>query len=92
MKTKETMVPGKRYRGWGFVNEYKEFCFEPEHTGANAGKIKAVTQGEGYSLKESTKYVLVSMKLRKKQGLSGVLADFFRLVNVLTQKLREYDF
>ena len=44
---KEEMEPGKRYKGYAFINEYKQFCFEPEATGSQAGREQIVMSKDG---------------------------------------------
>lgn len=90
-KIKEQMVPGKRYRGYGFINEYKEFCFEPEETGAHAGREKQICVREGIRVSETKKLVLVKFNLEKRESQKEYIQDLTRVFNHLTRIFRNYD-
>lgn len=90
-KTKETMVPGKRYRGYGYVNEYKEFCFEPENTGSREGIIKAICARDGIGISETSKHLLIRVKMAKCNNLLDRLKELARVYNQIVKILREYE-
>lgn len=90
-KTKETMVPGKRYRGYGYVNEYKEFCFEPENTGSREGVIKAICSREGVGISETQKYLLIRIKMPKCTNLLDRLKELAKVYNQIVKIFREYE-
>lgn len=90
-KTKETMVPGKRYRGYGYVNEYKEFCFEPENTGSREGVIKSICNREGVGISETQKYLLIRIKMPKCTNLLDRLKELAKVYNQIVKIFREYD-
>lgn len=90
-KTKETMVPGKRYRGYGYVNEYKEFCFEPENTGSRAGVIKAICNREGVGISETQNYLLIRIKMPKCTNLLDRLKELAKVYNQIVKIFREYE-
>jgi hypothetical protein len=64
---KEELVPGVKYKGYGMLNDYKEFIFTPEKTGSRAGREKILQSWDDMemSLKETKNYLIVSMKLAK---------------------------
>ena len=90
-KTKETMVPGKRYRGYGYVNEYREFCFEPENTGSREGVIKAICSREGVGISETQKYLLIRIKMPKCTNLLDRLKELAKVYNQIVKIFREYE-
>ena len=53
MLPKRTLVAGVKIRGYGIPNEYGEFTFIPEETGAHAGRQKIVFQEGGTTVKET---------------------------------------
>ena len=91
-KTKGEMIPGKRYRGYGFINDYKEFCFEPEHTGAHAGQIKEVVVRDGIRVSESKKLIIVKLNIDKQSDKLQYLKELARAYNQLAKIFQEYDF
>ena len=90
-KKKEQMVPGKRYRGYGYINEYKEFCFEPEETGAHAGQIKAVCSRDGVKVSESKNFIIVKFNLDKQDEKLAYLKELAKAYNTISQIIQEYD-
>lgn len=95
MKTKKLkkgqLEVGKRYRGYGVLNEYGEFNFEPENTGSRAGMIKQVAVRDGVSLSHTKDNLIVHMKIRKSMNQRDYLRDIMRKVDVLLGLLKEYD-
>lgn len=91
MKQKGEMVPGKRYRGYGYINEFKEFSFEPENTGSRAGVIKAVTQRDGVNVSHSRSFILLRLKVPKSTNKMEVIQTVMRKVNTIIKILKEYD-
>ena len=90
-KIKETMLPGKRYRGYGFINEYKEFCFEPEDTGSRAGVIKQIAVREGVSLSETKTLLLIKIKVDKAPTRLELLKSVSNAYNTIVKLLKEYE-
>ncbi|MBQ5712871.1 MAG: hypothetical protein IIV77_00035 [Bacteroidaceae bacterium] len=90
-KTRETMIPGKRYRGYGFVNEFKEFCFEPENTGSREGVIKAICTRDGIGVSETREHLLIRIKMRKCPNLLERIKELSKVYNQLLKIFREYE-
>ena len=84
------MIPGKRYRGWGWVNDYKEFCFEAEKTGSNAGKIKEICVRDGVHVKESKRLIMFSFNIEKSTRPEHI-KELARLFNTASKILNEYE-
>lgn len=91
MKKKGEMIPGKRYKGYGFINEFNEFMFEPEATGSRAGAIKQICVRDGVSVSETKNYVLIHLKVAKKKERRDLIVELTRTFNQLLKIVREYD-
>ena len=61
------MKPGVKYKGYAFINKFKEFCFTPEATGSQAGREKLLKQWaeQGTTIKETKNYIIVTIKESK---------------------------
>ena len=85
------LVPGTRYRGWGVVNDYGQFDFTPENSGAREGTIKQVCQRDGVTVSHTKDNIIVHIKMRKmvtlKQYMDVIWNKFSTVVNIL----REYE-
>lgn len=90
MKPKLELVVGKKYRGYGLLNEYGEFEFMPEETGKRAGAIKAIKQTDTYTLSTSRNLVLIHIRLPKVKGLQ-LVQSLLSVVNELITDLRNYE-
>lgn len=92
MKTRKGQLEvGKRYRGYGVLNEYGEFTFEPENTGSRAGVVKQIAVRDGVSLSHSRENIIVHMKIRKSESQRAYLRDIMQKVDVLLGLLKEYE-
>lgn len=92
MKKEKDLKPGIKYRGYGYINTYGEFIFEPEDTGARIGQIKQVTSGDGYSVSTSKKWVLCHIKIERNIGMVSRIKNFLNITNKLITIFKEYDF
>ena len=90
-KTKEQMIPGKRYRGYGFINEYKEFCFEPEQTGAHEGREKSVCVRNGVRVSQTQKLIIVKFNLEKQEEKSAYIKRLVQIYNTISKIIRDYE-
>lgn len=89
--TKEQMVAGKRYKGYGYINEYKQFCFEPEQTGAHAGREKMLLTRDGVSIKETKNFLLVNMRINRNLTESEIAHQMMSKFNIAFNFLRDYE-
>lgn len=90
-RKKEQMEPGKRYRGYGFINEFKEFCFEPELTGSRAGREKVICAREGIRVSETKKLIIVKFNIQKEDKKELYFKELARVYNEITKILQRYD-
>ena len=90
-KTKEQMIPGRRYRGYGFINEYKEFCFEPEQTGAHEGREKAICVRDGVKVSATKKLVIVKFNLEKEDDKVNYFKKLTKIYNTISNIMQEYE-
>ncbi len=92
---KEAMVPGRRYRGYGFINEYREFTFEPEDKGAHAGRTKSIctqTFADGcIAMSETKNLIIVRLNLEKKERSSEYVLALGKAYNELLKLIKKYE-
>lgn len=88
---KEQMQPGKRYKGYGFINEFKEFQFIPEDTGSRAGREKCILEREGLRITETKNLIIVKFNLEKQSDKTGYIREFSRLFNEFTNFVNKYE-
>lgn len=84
------MQVGKKYRGYGILNEYGEFDFLPEETGSRSGKIKTIKETSSYVLSTTNKKVLIHIRLERVGGIK-LVQKFLKTVNELITELRNYE-
>lgn len=89
---KMEMPVGQKVKGYGLLNEYGEFEFIPEQTGIRQGQTKLVKQGDNYTVSSTKNSVIIHVRLLKQQSSMELLSSFCKVVNVLLQTLRDYEF
>lgn len=88
----KNLVPGRKYRGYGLLNDFGEFEFVPEETGSREGRVKAVTQGKGFSVSMTSKSILVHINIERKGTQLTRIKELMSKVSEVINKFREYDF
>lgn len=92
VKKKLDLEVGRKYRGYGLINEYGEFEFMPEETGSRKGVVKIVKEAEGYSIKTTEKLVIVHFSLEKKGKSMVMIKMLMDIFNKLINDFRTYEF
>lgn len=82
---------GQKVRGYGLLNEYGEFDFIPEQTGARQGQTKLIKSNDEYTLSETKKMVIAHIRLPKGDNKLDLIKKFFGILNNILTDLREYD-
>lgn len=90
---KEEMKPGVKYKGYGFINEFKEFCFQPEATGSQAGREKMVKAWPDamVTVKETKNYLIITIKEEKTQDEPSRARSLMKKFNLLFNFLKNYE-
>jgi len=88
---KGAMEPGKKYRGYGYINDYKEFCFEPEETGKNQGRITPVATKGGVSLSQTKTNLIFHVKIVKGTKIE-LTKRVTEVSNTLLDFVQRYEF
>lgn len=91
-KQREEMIVGKKYPGYGWINDFKEFFFEPEQTGSRAGSIKAICTIDGVHVSETKNLIMVKFNIPKQSSKSAYYQQLARVTNIFTKILKDYDF
>lgn len=82
---------GTKVRGYGLLNEYGEFDFIPEQTGARQGQLRVIKETADYTITSSKKKINVNIHLKRQNGLP-LMKDFMSKVNNILTDLQTYDF
>lgn len=64
-KQKINMKPGKKYHGYGYINEYGEMHFEPSQPSESKNRLKLVFSTDKYSIYETGCFYKISLKIPK---------------------------
>lgn len=88
---KEEMIPGKRYKGYGYINDYKQFCFEPEATGSQAGREICLFSKDGVSIKQTKNFLLVNMRINRNLTEAEMAKQMMGKFNVAFNFLKDYE-
>lgn len=90
MKERQIEV-GVKYRGYGYLNAFGQWCFTPEDKGANAGKRSLVKEGNGYTVSSTKKKVIVHLSFDRGDK-KAMIRQCFTKLNELVEIFRTYEF
>lgn len=74
------------------MNEYGEFEFIPENTGAHRGRCRQVKSGEGFSISETRERIIIHMSIVKQGDRLSNLLEYGRLINKVLEEIKRYEF
>lgn len=86
------MKPGVKYKGYAFINRFKEFCFTPEATGSQAGREKLLKQWpeRGTTIKETKNYIIVTIKESKSMDEAARARSLMSKFNLIFNFLKSH--
>lgn len=87
------IIPGKCYKGSAFLNKYGQWVFTPENKGSRPDAVKMIFQSlqNGYTLKETKNYFIVTVKAKKIGGIKSILERLSNSFISSIKKISEYD-
>lgn len=90
-KKRKELVPGVKYRGYGYLNEFGEFEFVPENTGSRQGRKKLLKQGERFTVSTTNAHVVIHMLIGRESEKLKLAKEFMQVVNDVLVVLRDYE-
>lgn len=88
---KDEMKPGIKYRGYGMLNEWKEFYFTPENTGSRAGREKMLYGSQTLKIKKTKNLVIVCANLELQQNKLDYIKAFAEAFNEFTKFIKTHE-
>lgn len=88
---KEQMEQGVKYPGYGFINEFNEFCFTPSEIGSRKEQKKLVKEGEDFSIYHTKNYIIFHGKIDRKLNLPLRVENILKLMNHFIEIVRNYE-
>lgn len=89
-KKRLEIKPGVWYPGRAMLNDYGEWVFNPEQTGARAGVVKQIKKTDMYTLSYSANKIIVHLSLPRIKGMP-LFKTFMDTVNNILTDLRTYE-
>lgn len=86
-----TLVPGEKYKGVGWVNEYGQTYFEAYQKGTKENNMKLVKENETFSLYESGNFLKISVKIEKTADKFDMIKVFMKAFQDACVELKNYD-
>lgn len=84
------MQPGRRYRGYGYINEYGEMKFEPAQQSDSPNLMKVVDTAFNVTLYESGTKYKVSIRMEKGGSRRDLIRLFLRQMDIASVMLAKY--
>ena len=91
MKTTKELKPGVRYPGYGFLNEYGEFQFQPSEVGSRQGQKKLVKGSADFTLYKTEKLIIFHCTIERRLNLMERVKKAMSLLDELIRIFREYE-
>lgn len=91
LRKKIELEQGRKYKGYGLLNEYGEFEFIPENTGAHKGRRKLLKEGVNYSVYTSREACTVRITVRKSGNVLRMINEFLSVCNTVITILKTYE-
>lgn len=90
-RKKMQLEPGRKYKGYGWLNEYGQINFQASQQGTCENKMALVKESETFSLYESKQYLKVAVKIEKKLDKIEIIKQFMNAFKAACVELKNYD-
>lgn len=85
------MTPGKRYKGYGSINEFGEFDFTPSQVGSKPDQKKIIKETDEYTLYETKNFVLTSIRVPKTLNVFKRIMFLLSVVDSIVSEFKKYE-
>ena len=85
------MTPGKRYKGYGSINEFGEFDFTPSQVGSKPDQKKIIKETDEYTLYETKNFVLTSIRVPKTLTVFKRILFLLSIVDNIVTEFKKYE-
>lgn len=85
------MTPGKRYKGYGSINEFGEFDFTPSQVGSKPDQKKIIKETDEYTLYETKNFVLTSIRVPKTLTVFKRIMFLLSVVDSIVSEFKKYE-
>lgn len=85
------MTPGKRYKGYGSINEFGEFDFTPSQVGSKPDQKKIIKETDEYTLYETKNFVLTSIRVPKTLNVFKRIMFLLHTVDKIVSEFKKYE-
>ena len=85
------MTPGKRYKGYGSINEFGEFDFTPSQVGSKPDQKKIIKETDEYTLYETKNFVLTSIRVPKTLSVFNRILFLLQNVDKIVSEFKKYE-
>lgn len=90
-RKKMKLIPGQKYKGTGWVNEYGQTYFEAYQKGEKPNNMKLIKETESFSLYESGNYLKIAVKIEKKDDKFEMIKTFMSAFKGACVELKNYE-
>lgn len=89
-RKKMTLVVGKKYKGYGWVNEYGQTFFEASQPGVNPNNMKLIKETKEFSLYESANFLKIAVKIEKDSDKFEMIRRFMAAFTKASVEIKNY--
>lgn len=85
------LVPGKKYKGTAFINEYGEINFTPSQVGSKPEQKKIIFEDGDLTIYETKNWQIFSLKVDKKLNSILRINSFLKLTDKVLNAIYTYE-
>lgn len=82
---------GVKYKGYGLVNAFGEFEFIPEQTGSRQGRRRLLTEGENFTLSETSQMLILHLSLSKEHKGLKLITQLLKIIDSIIIYLKNHE-
>lgn len=91
MKSMKELKPGVKYPGYGFINDYGEFQFQPSEVGSRQGQRKLLKGDADFTVYTTNNLLILHCSIERKLPRMGRIQKMMQIIDKFLNILKDYD-
>lgn len=91
MKSTKELKPGVKYPGYGFINDYGEFQFQPSEVGSRQGQRKLLKGDADFTVYTTNNLLILHCSIERKLPRMGRIQKMMQIIDKFLNILKDYD-
>lgn len=91
MKSTKELKPGVKYPGYGFINDFGEFQFQPSEVGSRQGQRKLLKSDADFTVYTTNNLLILHCSIERKLPRMGRIQKMMQIIDKFLSILKDYD-